>query len=518
MKKTHQSTPMVLFFLTAVVALLLTLAVLSQANPLRTFPSLDSGYYLYIGQQILQGKIPYLDLWESKPPGIFYINALGLLLGRGTRWGIWALELFSLLVSAALGFFAVRRHYGFFPALFGMLAWLWGIQGVLQGGNLTEEYALPFNFAAILLFSLSLQSPRNRYYPFLIGVTFAGSFLLRANNAGVQVALVLAWFLHALLQRTFRELTFRLQWSGLAVLLTFGLTGSFFAMQGNLREMIDAALVFNFYLSGGEKNLISGLISGFGFIGIPSGFALLGYVLLVTVPDKNDPWKLFLLILFPLETILSSLSGRGYPHYYITWMPVVALLSAYLLADLKELVAVFNARRGWVMSGLLAILLVLLAGSLTEVGASFIQIATNRQQGIEMDDPLAAYLRKNTEPDDAVLVWGGRLAYNYLSRRESPSSVLFYPLLVDSPISSRLAERFLSEVTASPPTLIVDTHAVNQDLLPALDPKVRREQEKVGKLWKTLPANIGSFYEFVEQNYAQETVVGGSTIYRLRFP
>jgi hypothetical protein len=96
--------------------------------------------------------------------------------------------------------------------------------------------------------------------------------------------------------------------------------------------------------------------------------------------------------------------------------------------------------------------------------------------------------------------------------------VLFYPLLVDSPISNRLAERFLAEVTANPPALIIDTYAVNQDLLPALDPQVRREQEKTGKLWKTLPANIGLFYEFVSQNYESVTTVGGSIVYRLVTP
>lgn len=507
-----------LAFLTAAIAFLLVLAVLSQANPLHTFPSLDSGYYLYIGQQILQGKIPYLDLWESKPPGIFYLNALGLLLGRGTRWGIWALEMFSLLLSAALGFFVARRHHGFFPGLFGMLVWLWGIWGVLQGGNLTEEYSLPFNFAAILFFSLSLQFPQNRYYPLLIGMMFASSFLLRANNTGAQIALVLAWLLSALFQWDGRLLVFRLLWSGLAVLLALGVTGLFFAVQGGLGEMIDAALIFNFYLSGGEKNIFSGITAGFGFIGIPAGFALLGYILLLAVFRKDKPWELFLIILFPLEAIFSSLSGRGYPHYYITWMPALALLSAYLLSNLQELLKMLNTHRVLVTFGVLLVLFFLLISPLDEITSSLLQVATNRQQGIEVDDPLAAYLRENTEPDDLVLVWGDRLAYNYLSRRESPSSVLFYPLLADSPISSRLADRFLSELTDSPPTLIIDTHAVNQDLLPALDPEIRREQEQTGKLWKDLPANISLFYEFVEQNYVQEAVVKGSSIYRIRHP
>lgn len=507
--------PLIFF---AITLFALAVGVLQQANPLLNFPSLDSGYYLYIGQQILQGKIPYLDLWESKPPGIFYINALGLWLGRGTRWGIWVLELAGLLVSTILGFVAMRRHYGFFPALFGSLAWLWGLQGVLQGGNLTEEYSLPVNFAAILFFSLVIQNPQRRLYPFLIGITFAASFLLRANNTGVQAAMVLAWTIFAAWERDFRPLFFRLLWSGLGVLTALGSMALFLYWQDNLGEMIEAALLFNLYLTGEKVGLLASLSTGVGFIGIPAGFALLGYLLLAALAPKRNLWTLFVLIALPLEIILSGLSGRGYPHYYITWMPVLALLSAFLLNSLPDLCATLDTRRVWVSLGTLVLVLLLLAAPLTGMAASLRQVVLERERGIELDDPVAAYLRKNTGPQDAVLVWGGRLVYNYLARRESPSSVLFYPLLVDSPISTRLAERFLADVRANPPAVIVDTHAVNQDLLPALDPQIRRGQEKTGKLWRSLPANVGVFYDFVNDNYEQETTLAGCTIYRLRTP
>jgi hypothetical protein len=513
-----QRAPAVLPFLfAALIVLLLSLAVLSQADPLRTFPSLDSGYYLYIGQQVLQGKIPYLDLWESKPPGIFYINALGLLLGRGTRWGIWVLELFSILLSAGLGFYLLQRRYGFFPALFGSVAWIWGLQGVLQGGNLTEEYSLPFNFAAALLFALSLHTPQKKIFPFLIGITFGFSFLLRANNTGLHMALVLAWILHAVLQREFRLLTFRLLWSGIAVLFVLALAGLILFAQGALAEAIDAAILFNLSMSS-SGNLLNGIKSGFGFIGIPAGFALLGYLLLIFVANKREAWILFLLILLPLEAFLSTLSGRGYPHYYITWMPALAILSAHLLAELPGLHQRLERRRAWVSLGILLVCFLVLSAPLSDITTSLRQVAVNRAQGIEIDDALAAYLRRNTDPDDSVLVWGGRLAYNYMARRESPSSVLFYPLLVDSPISTRLSDRFMDDVLASPPQMIVDTHALNQDLLPALNPQIRQQQQGTGKLWASLPHNIEIFYEFVRNNYVLETEIGAAQIYRLNAP
>lgn len=71
--------------------------VLAESNPYLTGTGRDNGFFLYSGSQILKGKLPYLDFWDSKGPLIFYINALGLFIGKGTRWGVWLLEYFFFL-------------------------------------------------------------------------------------------------------------------------------------------------------------------------------------------------------------------------------------------------------------------------------------------------------------------------------------------------------------------------------------------------------------------------------------
>jgi hypothetical protein len=127
---------------------------------------------------------------------------------------------------------------------------------------------------------------------------------------------------------------------------------------------------------------------------------------------------------------------------------------------------------------------------------------------------VAAYLRKHSQPDDMVLVWGARLAFNVLSRRETPSAYLFYPLLVDVPFSRQMSDQFYADLTTRKPLLIVDTALVNQDLVPALDPAIRREQFQSGKLWPTLPENINAVLEFIDQNYELAETIQGYPIYR----
>lgn len=509
-----------LTFLVALLLVLAVLGVLRQANPLYHFPSLDNGYYLYIGQQIVAGKTPYVEMWESKPPGIFYVNALGLWLARGSRWGVWALEFVALFSAAVLSYLTLQKIYGFLPALLGTLTALWGVSAVLQGGNLTEEYSLPFNFLAVLAFWLSLQHPARRWPPLLIGLTFAASFAFRANNTGVQVALVLAWVIASLARKDFSMLFHRLLWSGLGVVLGLGLVSLPFLLNGTFDEMVEAALLYNFAITQPAPDFAGAFRAGLLRIGIPAGFALLGYLLLVLQALEKrhlDPWPLFLLLLWPLEAVLSSLSGRGYDHYFIPWMVALAALTAVLADSLFPALNRSVERRSLPAAALLLVLLaLLLLETLTEYQQTFQRLAFERQKGIEIDHPVAAYIRQHTQPQDTVLVWGARLAFNVLSRRESPSAWLFYPLLADTPLTHRMAEGFYADLTTRPPLLIVDTALINQDLVPSLDPATRREQFQSGKLWPALPANIHAVLAFIDERYERVATIQNYPIYRRR--
>jgi 4-amino-4-deoxy-L-arabinose transferase-like glycosyltransferase len=113
--------------------------------------------YAYVASHLVRGHTPYVSAWEHKPPGIFFINALGLALAGGTRWGIWLVEFVSLLAAAIAGYFALRRRFGTAAAAGASLIWLAGLSLVLEGGNFTEEFSLPFNFLALLLFGLTIK-------------------------------------------------------------------------------------------------------------------------------------------------------------------------------------------------------------------------------------------------------------------------------------------------------------------------------------------------------------------------
>src|SRR5689334_23537947 len=114
-------------------------------------PGRDSGVFLYVGSAILRGEVPYRDVWDHKGPIIYFIDALGLQLGGGSQWGVRLLEWMSLSVATLAGYDTMRRMFGIFPALCASALWIFSLVVLLQGGNFTEEYALPLQFGALWL-------------------------------------------------------------------------------------------------------------------------------------------------------------------------------------------------------------------------------------------------------------------------------------------------------------------------------------------------------------------------------
>lgn len=501
---------------------LIVAIVLAQANPLYQIPNRDSGFFMYAGSQILKGKLLYLDIWDSKGPLIFYINTIGLWIGHGSRWGVWAMEFIFLFLSAFLAFNLMKRLWGWISALFGSFMWLFAFNNVLRGGNFTEEYSLLFSFIAMFVFWLGLENRQNRIYPFIIGLTLATNFLLRANNIGVQFSIVIVTILLGVLDKNYTQLLKYLLWISIGILAVFTIVSLYFLFLGTLDNMIEAAISYNFFYSrGGSKldDVSKSFIRGVDLLGFPFLFVtFLGFVLLLEkmpeiIRSGSTPFRdisLLFLIGYPVEIVMSGLSGNNFPHYYICWSPYIGMLSASLLNFNKNLV------KNHLISLSIIILLLSITNSdvLNQYRTAFTKILFNRSAGIELVDPVAKYVRDNTEPTDTVLVWGTQPYINLLAHRESPTGILFYPQLADSPFTDNLNTRFYQDLIKNKPVLIVDMVNPDNDTIPFIDPIRREEQEKRLNRFNP-PSNLEQVFNFIHQNYYLETTIGRVLIYRL---
>ena len=509
-----------------VLALMVGLLMI-QANPLTTLPGRDSGFFLYAGGQILKGKLPYIDFWDSKGPVIFYINALGLWLGQGYRWGVWVLEFLFLMIAALVFYKSIARKWGRGAALFSSAAWLYGLARVWQGGNLTEEYALLFNFI-LLAYFLQVDDAPGKKLPLLLGATFALSFLLRANNTGVQVAVFLAIVFSALLARQYGQILRRLAWAGLAGGAVLGLVAVYFVQTGTFSDMFEAAILYNFFYSGAGQNLEFNLWRGVEHVGWPAYVALGGYLAVLYRLFRGERGafssaiSIFVLVGWPLEVLLSSLSGKNYIHYFISWMPVMAALCAlayvvfskYVLST-RLLQALESRRSALVLAFLFLSFFYVNTGALGEIQEVTTRILFERGKGIEKIDPVAQFLRRNTTEEQTVLIWGAYPGLNYLARRDAPSAYLFYPAYEDSPFLEQMGRAYFQDISANMPEIIVDAYNTSPDFVLSLDPVVRRSQARYNNTAIYRPPYQNKVFNFVEENYRRVDTINGFDIYWL---
>ena len=69
----------------------------------------DQYQLITLGQCVYDGGELYLDCWENKPPGIAWINALGLVLSPGGQLGVWVLPAAWALLCIIPLWYAVGR-------------------------------------------------------------------------------------------------------------------------------------------------------------------------------------------------------------------------------------------------------------------------------------------------------------------------------------------------------------------------------------------------------------------------
>lgn len=508
----------------AILFAVLTLIVLKQANPGIELPNRDYGFYIYIGKLITKGQMPYLDAWDSKPPAIFYLNAFALRLGRGLRWGVWLVEFGFLFSSITASYYLLKKLWGIAPALFGIFVWLWGMDFTLQGGNYTEEYPLLFHFLALTLLLYLIQNPKQILFNLTLGLLFSFSFLFRPNNALVEAVTILVFGITLLWKRDYQAFFTAVLWVTLGIIIPLAVTSAYFAYHGLFYAMFEAAILYNLAYSSTQLTATSPIKVGFEFLNLAAWIGLTGYLLVIAkarsiLKSPYLPLYIVLLVGFPIAVFFSDPAKRNYGHYFLNWLPFIALLSAFALhIVLEKLIPHKEEQPIRTTTSLLlpssalfvAVLVLVLTGRASAYVKAFDRLFTSSER--EVRSPVAIYVDNHTNPGEYVVFWSTNPGENFMARRDAPYAGLYYPHLVQSDVADRLNEAYLEDLKFKKPVLIVDLGRLT---VPSLDPAIREDQKAMGVYPTDPPDNLDEVLKFIEANYYLEAVIKEKPIYRL---
>lgn len=517
------------------ICLAVTGAFLTRSPYNVPVPQRDSGIFIHIGSQVLQGMVLYRDTWINTQPLLYVINALGLWLGGGSMWGVWGLETALFCLAAAACFRILRKALAPLAAFTVTLTSFWAVFQLILA-NYSEEYAAILQAGILALLFLVYLPGRGRLSRPLAGLgmgILAGLvFCLKPTYIDVAVSVIALLVMLAWLGRV-PKAVIHAALVGAGFLAVNAAVFLYFALHGALDDYIADGLLFNtHYVKMDLAGRLHSLLETLEFLyASPFFFALaclwLGLVIFLLVLWKRNtgprhggvktslatvdwlaPGPAILLFLgllnLPLVVLSIALSGRNFGHYYISLFPAAFLLFGAVVTYLHQAIRQPAART--LFQCLLAA--VLLFGSYEPA----LQIATYlREPGVpdERAD-VAEYLRANTGAEDKILVWGWESIIYFLAGREPPTRyALQFPAYLDTPYRQAALETIQKDLLADPPAFIVDT--LDQEM-PFIRGMTRDE---------CLAANpldgdrLHAIINFVCANYTLATVIDGYQVYQL---
>ena len=395
-----------------------------------------------------------------------------------------------------------------------------------------------------------------RRLPVVIGALAAAAFLLRPNLVGLWIAIGMYWTIGMI--RPPRALrSSHVAWSVAGAVAVF--LGLYICLRaiGGWSGFIDAVFVYNIAYSDAATSaarveVAVDVVKHLPFL-LP-GWALGLYLWLHGDVEHGRRSLLMLaLIWLPVEIMLVSLSGRQYGHYYLSMLPVSAVLAAFL-ADVcvGHVRGRVNGEDGARVNGAGVAgragrwSLPLTAGALAAVAviayvANFVfqDVGFFRDRMIDrfsrvkilrdIDDdellqgPYSAVvdrIRTHTSPRDRILVWGAESQIYLFSERRAPTRFFYqYPLVTPGyDVHGELFDEFVSDVARHEPALIIDTR---NPALPPLDPEERLTwlDHRAGLLgrysrsYSYLPGSFRPFFALVEKDYRPSGEIGGYAVY-----
>ncbi len=393
----------------------------------------DEGIYQVLGVAMNQHRLLYRDIWDNKPPLLYFVYSL---FNSDQFW----VRFFSLIIGilTIIAFYILskklfekERIVWASTALFALLFGLPLLEGNIA--NAENFMLLPIITAGILVLKSTESKIQNTKYKILftagllLGIAFLFKIVAVFDFGAMLVFLVFAdssFSFKNLLKR--KTLIFEIEKVAgfvLGFVLPIILTAAVFLFNGALSYFIKAVLFSNVGYVGYGNKLI-----------IPQGFLILKLIilglfcLLLYARRKSLSFpSMFVWLWFAFSLFNAFFSQRPYTHYLLTLLPAFCLLVGFFLFDKKRQRFTFLVL---VLTFIIVIKSFWFFAKFPFYYANFVLFVTNQKsvssyeaffdRNTPIDYELAAYISLHTYPSDSIFIWGNNAQLYKLTDKLPP--------------------------------------------------------------------------------------------------
>jgi hypothetical protein len=485
----------------------------------------DQGIYATVGSGILSGKVPYRDLWDFKPPGIFFIFAAAEALFGHTMAAPRILEALGILAMAIAATRLSERWYGSRTP-----GWIGAAIAAIVHLELDFWHTgQPESFGGILtILSLWLatsdRSPATRpLFWGTAGALLGFSALLKPPLGGVAVVLF------AYLGRQQRGIGGRQLLVGLGAMVLgallpiiacftwFWARGGWAAMLWTLRDFVPGYTALGW--QGDHRALEMFYFAAVEALTRFSALIAVGVVAALMLPPltEREQSGSFLLLGCAIVQIAGiALQAKFFQYHYGATTPLLSLLAGLGWYKL------WTRALAWRSSGLVVVGLAALAtatmrkpvadvpGTVPERCWARLRFLLHRPDydsrdkldaelhraadyDLAADRRVATYVLANTHSTDSILIWGFEPVVYWLTGRH-PATRFIYNVPQRSRWQTETSQRlFFDEVARNRPVLVAVQH---NDVFPGVTGHMTDSAADLGR-FAALDRYIADHYELV---------------------
>lgn len=433
----------------------------------------DEGIFGYMGQVILDGGLPYHDVFDHKPPVVYYLYALALLFVPPTSTAIHIfLHLYNFLTLLALFFLAAvyteSRATGlwvaFIYAVFSSIP-------TIQGFTASTEMFLLLPLTLSLLFALLTVRKGKLYFSLASGVCGALAFFTKQTAAPILFFIILCLFLSQINTGSQQKISKKTIFQTLLVWIvgfssTSLLVVGYLYYHDILNEFIYCNFTYNYVYSKSfslhlvVSRLLRRILAIFIGNVVLIVLGLLGCLAAAYKQNSRGYFALGLLFF----SLLAVIPGIAYHHYFAQIAPAIAITGGF---GIDYLIRGLRNKRIRTAAAALCVVAIMVTPVLVHSGYYFKKTGSEfsrdffQQNLFPESADLAKFLTENTSKEESVFIFGSEAQILFLAQRKSATSfVLIYPLMSNHPKYKEFQKRAVAEVNRNLPkyVIVVDLH------------------------------------------------------------
>ncbi len=428
----------------------------------------DEGMFGYMGQLILDGGLPYRDAFDHKPPVVFYLNALALILVPPTPFGIHLfLHIYNFLTLLTLYFLGKTYSNSPTPGMWVALIYaVFSSSPGIEGYAATTEMFLLLPLTLSLLFAV-LAVRKSKYYFSILSGLFAALAFWTKHTAALIILFIILYLIVAQIKNDknnnydfSKVVKSSLLWCSGFFLISLLIALYFFSLN-SFDQFIYCNFTYNFVYSKGLKftkilpsylRVTKKIFSGNFFV-IALGIGV-GFVHIV----RKDKTGVFMLG-FLFFSLLATIPGYAYWHYFAQLAAAIALAGGL---GLTSMLARLGNKKTRAACSLLCAAAILLIPVFVHSDYYYKEPPDQISRHYFGINPfpesieLAGFLAARTWRKDSIFIFGSEPQLLLYAQRKSAAYFAYvYPLMSEYPGYKEFQRQVWDDITKAQPRYII---------------------------------------------------------------